>query len=148
MTDDIGAGGEQREPDCGPLWRLVSVVVVNWNGAEHLSECLTSLDAQTLRAEMEVLVIDNGSTDESLEVLQEYRDFVRVIRNPVNIGFAAGCNQGIRESKGGFIALLNNDTRVEPNWLEELVRTARQAPNVGGCTSKILSYYDHDLIDN
>src|SRR5438105_4757318 len=126
----------------------VSVVIVNWNGAQHLDECLASLRAQTLCDEMEVIVIDNGSTDGSIELLERHRQFVRVIPNSTNVGFAAGCNQGIRASRSEFIALLNNDTVVEPNWLEELVKAMRQAPDLGCCTSKILSYYAHDVIDN
>jgi GT2 family glycosyltransferase len=125
-----------------------SVVIVNWNGARHLNECLTALRAQTLAAETEVVVIDNGSTDSSVEVLDRYREFVRVIRNPVNVGFAAGCNQGIRAGCSEFVALLNNDAVVEPNWLEELVRAMRRVPEVGFCTSKVLSYDDHRVFDN
>jgi GT2 family glycosyltransferase len=124
------------------------VVIVNWNGARHLAECLASLRAQTLRPEMEVIVIDNGSTDGSLEALRQYGAWTRLIPNATNRGFAAGCNQGIRASRAEFIALLNNDTAVEPSWLEELVRAARAAPEIGCCTSKVLSYYDRGVFDN
>jgi len=126
----------------------VSVVIVNWNGAHHLDECLASLRAQTWRDEMEVIIIDNGSTDGSLELLERYATWVRVIPNAANAGFAAGCNQGIRASRSEFIALLNNDTVVEPTWLEELVKAMRRADDLGCCTSKILSYYARDVFDN
>ena len=125
-----------------------SVVIVNWNGAEHLDECLSSLETQTLAAETEVIVVDNGSTDGSAELLERYRHLVRIIPNGSNLGFAAGCNQGIRAAEGEFIALLNNDTCVEPTWLEDLVRAIRQAPDIGCCTSKVLSYYDRRVLDN
>ncbi len=125
-----------------------AVVIVNWNGAEHLDECLTALRLQTLNTETEIIVIDNGSTDGSIEVLDRYGESVRVIRNPTNVGFAAGCNQGIAVARAEFIALLNNDAVVEPTWLEELVKAMRRAPDIGSCTSKVLWYYDHNVFDN
>jgi GT2 family glycosyltransferase len=126
----------------------VTVVIVNWNGAHHLDECLTALRSQTLAAETEVIVIDNGSTDGSIEVLDRYSESVRVIRNLHNVGFAAGCNQGIQARPSEFVALLNNDAIVEPTWLEELVKAMRRAPDIGSCTSKVLWYYDHGIFDN
>lgn len=127
---------------------LASVVIVNWNGVKHLDECLAALRAQTLRDALEVIVVDNGSTDGSLDVLRQHGDLVRVLQNEKNVGFAAGCNQGIRASDAEYIALLNNDAVVEPTWLDELVRAMRSSPDVGSCTSKILSYYDHSVLDN
>ncbi len=126
----------------------VSLVIVNWNGAHHLDECLNSLRAQTLCDEMEVIVVENGSTDSSMEVLRQHEDFVRLIINPANVGFAAGCNQGITASQSEFIALLNNDTLVEPAWLEELVKAIRQSADLGWCTSKVLSYWTRGVFDN
>jgi GT2 family glycosyltransferase len=125
-----------------------SVVIVNWNGAQHLDECLRSLCSQTLGAETDIVVVDNGSTDESISVLDRYLENVQVIRNLVNVGFAAGCNQGIQAGCSEFVALLNNDAVVNPNWLEELVKAMRRAPDVGCCTSKVLSYDDHRVFDN
>ena len=137
------------EPDSpANMAPIVTVVIVNWNGARHLEECLDSLRAQTLRSDVEVIVVDNGSTDESLDLLEQQRAFVRLIRNSDNRGFAAGCNQGIQVSRSEFVALLNNDTVVDPRWLEQLVRVMRQADNIGACTSKILSYQDHHIFDN
>ena len=126
----------------------LAIVIVNWNGAQHLDECLTALRVQTLHPETEVIVIDNGSTDGSIEVLDRYSEFVRVIRNPDNVGFAAGCNQGIQAGRSEFVALLNNDAVVAPTWLENLVRAMRRAPDIGFCTGKVLSYYDHSVFDN
>ena len=108
--------------------KTVGVVIVNWNGAEHLEECLTALCGQTLSDEIEVIVIDNDSTDRSIELMGQFGDFVRVIRNPVNVGFAAGCNQGIQESRAQFIALLNNDAVPEPKWLEAMLNAIHRAP--------------------
>lgn len=126
----------------------VSVVIPNWNGAADLAECLASLRQQTLRDAMEVLVVDNGSTDDSLELLARQGSFVRTLANRTNRGFAGGCNQGIRAGRGEFVALLNNDTVVEPGWLTALVGAMHQRPDIGSCTSKILSYYDRHILDN
>lgn len=140
--------GDGATPAAATRPPLVTVVIVNWNGAEHLDECLASLQAQTLRAEMQVIVVDNGSRDGSLAVLHRHRDAVRVIANSANVGFAAACNQGIRASRGEFVALLNNDVAVDARWLEALVGAMRRSPEVGSCTSKVLSYYDRRVIDN
>ncbi len=126
----------------------VTVVIVNWNGARHLKECLDSLRAQTLGTDANVVVVDNGSTDESLALLEQQSEFVRLIRNPDNRGFAAACNQGIRASRSEFVALLNNDAVVDSRWLEQLVRVMRQEPDIGFCASKILSFQDHHVFDN
>jgi len=131
-----------------PAPPLVSLVIVNWNGARHLDECLDSLGAQTLRRETEVIVVDNGSTDGSRELLARRGAGVRLILNPANLGFAAGCNQGIRASRAEYVALLNNDTAVEPEWLAELLRALRADPEAGWCTSKVLSYYERTVLDN
>lgn len=149
VTADVISPSERQPPVDPPGHRpLVSVVIVNWNGAKHLSECLASLRAQTIGHEMEVVVVDNGSKDDSVEILRRHGDFVRLLPNAINVGFAAGSNQGIDASDSEFVALLNNDTVVEPTWLEELVRAIRAAPDVGSCASKVLSYYDHAVFDN
>jgi len=115
----------------------VSVIILNWDGLCYLDDCLTSLYAQTY-TDFEVILVDNGSTDGSAEWLTERFPRVRLIRNKVNVGFAAGNNQGIRASQGEFIVTLNNDTRVEPDWLAALVTRAEEDPTVGMCASKML----------
>jgi GT2 family glycosyltransferase len=124
----------------------ISVVVVNWNGAEHLRECIDSLLGQTV--DREVVVVDNASTDRSREILQSYGTAIRIIWNDTNVGFAAGCNQGIRDTELSFVALLNNDAVAKVEWLEELLRAAETDSTVGCCTSKILSYAHRDVFDN
>ncbi len=117
----------------------VSVITVNFNGAHLLPDLLQSLERQTYRHH-EVLVIDNGSTDDSVELLR--RDFpgVRVLAQSRNRGFAGGNNAGIRAARGELVALVNNDTVADPSWLEELVRTARANPQAAAVGSKILFY--------
>jgi GT2 family glycosyltransferase len=115
----------------------VSVVILNWNGRRYLEDCLTSLQAQTF-TDFEIILVDNGSTDGSVEWVAECFPQVRVIRNETNVGFAAGNNQAISASQAEFVATLNNDTRVEPDWLAVLIAAAEEEPTVGMCASKML----------
>jgi GT2 family glycosyltransferase len=126
---------------------LVSVVVLNWNGKEVIFECLDSLLRQTCRS-FEVILVDNGSTDGSLDLIRkQYGSALEVIESPTNVGFAEGCNIGIRASRGEFIALVNSDATVEPTWLEQMI-TGLQDPLVGMCASKIFYYSRRELIEN
>ena len=125
----------------------VSVIIVNWNGKHHLGECLDSLVAQRYR-DFEVIVVDNGSQDGSAGFLNSRYPEVRVIGLTENKGYAGGNNAGLQHARGAFIALLNNDTKVDPEWLGTLIATADQEPSSGMWASKILTYADPGLIDN
>jgi len=101
-----------------------SVIIANWNGRRLLGECLEALKRQTFR-DFEVIVVDNGSTDGSVDFLREnYSDFVIVLPQEKNLGFGAANNIGIRKAEGKYIALLNNDAVPDERWLEELVNAA------------------------
>lgn len=125
---------------------LVSVVVVNHNRAELLGACLRSLLAQDY-PRFEVIVVDNGSTDGSIEAVRSLRD-PRLILVPLdsNRGFAGPCNVGIRRARGDFIALLNNDAEADPAWLSRLVVEMVRHPRCGMVGSRIL-FFGADLID-
>ncbi len=129
---------------------LISVIIVNWNRRELLRACLRSLRCQQ-EVEFEVILVDNGSTDGSLEMaeteLAEAGLNRRYIRNPENRGYCAANNQGIAATRGEFIALLNNDAEAEPGWLSALVRVFSGRPDVGMAASKILVYEDPQRID-
>ncbi len=117
---------------------LVSVIVVNFNGAAVLPACLDSLVAQSW-PHREILVVDNGSRDASRDLIRErYGRQVRLIELPENRGFAGGANAALTQAGGQFIALLNNDARAEPDWLERLVEAIQESPRIGMCASKIL----------
>ncbi len=126
---------------------LVSIVVLNWNGKDVIFECLDSLLQQTYRP-FEIVLVDNGSTDGSLEMIRErYGASLVIVASKTNVGFAEGCNVGIRASKGEFIALVNSDATMEPSWLAEMVKGI-QEPSVGMCASKIYYYGKKGLIEN
>ena len=122
---------------------LVSVVIPNWNGLIHLPACLDSLRAQTWPL-VEVIVADNGSTDGSLELLaREYPD-VKVLPLGENKGFTGGCNAGIREARGPYIVLFNNDAEADPRWLEEIVAAFDRHSDAGIVASKMLLFDRRD----
>ena len=126
---------------------VASVIVINWNRRELLRQCLRSLSEQDFR-EFEVIVVDNGSSDRSLEMIQnEGFDTVHCIRNEVNRGFCAANNQGIEAAKGRYVALLNNDAEPDRRWLGELISALETRPDVGMAASKILDFRDRGLID-
>jgi GT2 family glycosyltransferase len=109
----------------------VSVCVVNWNCREELRRCLRSLTPRRQQLRLEVIVVDNGSTDGAAEVVE--RDFprVRLVRNAGNAGFARACNQAAEVARGRYLFFLNNDTVVPPEALARLVAFARANPEAG-----------------
>ncbi|MCB8927710.1 MAG: glycosyltransferase family 2 protein [Ardenticatenaceae bacterium] len=125
----------------------VSIIVVNWNGRHHLEWCLPTLLAQTY-PNFDIIIVDNGSKDDSCEYVQANYPEIRLIALPQNVGFARGNNVGIRASTADYIATINNDTKVDPNWLTALVETAEANPNVGMCAAKLLFWDRPDVINS
>jgi GT2 family glycosyltransferase len=118
----------------------VSIIVLNWNGRPYLAECLGSLRQQTYDGPHQVVLVDNGSQDGSADYVEAAFPDVRLIRSPVNLGFAAGNNLAARQLDTELLAFLNNDTRTDPGWLEELVRAVTLAPDVACAGGRILSW--------
>ncbi|HEY9786896.1 MAG TPA: glycosyltransferase family 2 protein [Candidatus Obscuribacterales bacterium] len=125
---------------------LVSIVIPNWNGKRFLAGCLDSLSKQTY-PHIEVLIVDNGSKDGSVDFLKENYPHVKLVTFDHNTGFSYAVNAGIKASSGEFVALLNNDTVVDPNWVAELVRAMHEHPEAGSAGCKMLAYDDHSLLD-
>jgi GT2 family glycosyltransferase len=126
---------------------LLSVIIPNWNGKHFLTECIDSLKEQTFR-DFETILVDNGSTDGSAEFAEKrYGEFIRVLRNKENLGFAGGNNIGIQAARGEYIVLLNNDTWADPHWLEELVKATQIDSLIGMWGSKIRSYFQRNRIE-
>jgi len=125
---------------------LVSIIILNWNGKEHLETCLPSVIGQTYE-DIETIVVDNGSTDGSIEYVKQNYDTVKLVCNSTNVGFAEGNNVGIRAASGEYVVVLNNDTEVDKNWISSFVKVAEENPDAGMFACKILSYYDRKQID-
>lgn len=116
---------------------VISVIIVNFNGEKYLPDCLGGLASQTI-ADFEVIVVDNGSSDNSLKILAGDFPWVRVIPLAENTGFARGNNIGIRAASSRYIATLNNDAIPDSWWLEKLLETAERDSRIGMVASKIL----------
>jgi GT2 family glycosyltransferase len=125
---------------------LVTIIVVNWNGRAFLEQCLSSLCAQTYPAR-EIVLVDNGSTDGSIDFVRECFPDVQIMALPHNVGFAAGNNCAMREARGTYIALLNNDAYPEPEWLARMVEVAEQRPEAGLIACKLLYAHDPQIIN-
>jgi len=126
---------------------VVSLVILNFNGAALLGDCLSSIAEQSFQ-DFEVVLVDNGSTDESLARVEQLWPAARVIPLSRNLGFAEGNNVGIRAAHGKYIVLLNNDTQLGPRFLEELVRIADGDERIGMVAPKILNFFDRRRIDS
>lgn len=122
----------------------VVIIILNWNGKEDTIECLESLKHITY-PNYEILLVDNGSIDGSVECFRELYPGLEIIETGENLGFAEGNNVGIRRAMDegvDYVLLLNNDTVVDPEFLGELVTVAESDPKIGIVGPKIY-YYDH-----
>jgi hypothetical protein len=126
--------------------KRATVIIPNWNGREMLEVVLPSLAAQDY-GDFGVLVVDNGSTDDSVAYLSGRWPDVGILELPENLGFAPAVNRAIRGSEGELVALLNNDMEVEPGWLAALVSELDRHPEAGSATSKLLDFTNRDVLD-
>lgn len=126
--------------EAAPLPRA-SVVIVNTNELHHLKQCLPTIAEQDY-PDGEVIVVDNCSTDGSIDYLKREFPWVRVVRSPANLGYAGAGNLGFAHATGEYVAIMNPDTQVEPGWLRELVQALQHNPQAGLATPKILLMHD------
>jgi GT2 family glycosyltransferase len=130
----------------------VSIVIPNRDGATprdgltYLEMVLGTLSEQSFR-DFDVTVVDNGSTDRSVEYLRESWPEVRVVELAENSGFPGAINRGVEASGGRYVALLNNDVELSPDWLELLVGELERDPRLGFVTGKVMRYDDRDVIE-
>jgi GT2 family glycosyltransferase len=109
---------------------LVSIILINWNNYFLTHQCITSIHKNTQYPNYELFLVDNGSTDGSLEKLLNDFSFAKVVRNKTNKGFSYAVNQGYRDAKGYYLAHINNDAIVFPGWLTEGIAVLESAPNI------------------
>jgi len=125
----------------------VSIIIPNYNGLKYLRNCLDSLFRQTFRS-YEVIIVDNCSTDESCNYIVSNYPNISLIKLDKNYGFSKAVNEGIKVAKGKYIVLLNNDTEVEKDWLQNLICCIEKDSNIFSCCSKMLRYEDRKIIDD
>ena len=139
MNNSENSDGSQATPQ-------VSIIVANWNGRSWLEKCLPTIKQQTWE-DYEVVVVDNGSQDDSVSWLHINWPEVIVIPLKINLGFAAANNIGIRAARGDYIVTLNNDTLVDSLWLEEMI-TAVTESDIGMVAPKITIWNQPDILDS
>ena len=126
---------------------VVSVVLVNFRGADDTIECVRGLlELDWPDRLLEIIVVENGSGDDSLARLQEIGDQVVLVESATNLGFTGGCNLGVLKSSGEFIAFLNNDAKPDKGWIKEAIATFNAGLNIGAVASKVLDW-DGDNVD-
>lgn len=126
---------------------LVSIIIPNWNGKGILRTCLQSLVSLTY-PNYEIIVVDNASTDGSPEMVKNEFPDVKLIINKTNLGWAGGCNIGIKAARGDLFALFNNDAVADPNWLSELVNVIKSSSDIGIVGGTVFCYEPSDIIDD
>lgn len=130
----------------GDQINAVDVIIVNWNGEEYLQECLDGLRSQVFTS-FKVIVVDNGSLDNSIEMIQRDYPEVHLIAAEKNLGFSTANNLAFNASGSKYVALLNNDTVPHPLWLKTMVDAMESYPEAGFAASKIIFQYDQAIID-
>ncbi len=117
----------------------VSVIIPNLNGRHLLETCLSALDRQTF-CDFEVILVDDASSDDSIEWTQAHFPYIHIVRLSQRSGLAIACNRGAAAAQGEILVMLNNDTEVEAGWLEALVQAMDQNPHAGAVASKMLLF--------
>lgn len=118
---------------------MVSVLIVTWNSARFLEACFASIDRQDY-GDLEAIIIDNASTDGTRDLLRRREPAWRIVYNDSNLGFAAGQNQAIRESRGEYLLCLNPDVMLAPDFITRLVAAGNEHSEAGSLTGKLLRW--------
>lgn len=125
---------------------LVSVIIPHFNGREILRNCLEALK-KTEYQNKEVIIVNNASTDGSVDDIHHFFPGARVVNNEKNLGYAGGCNSGLANASGKYVLFLNNDTVFGREWLSILVEACEKDEKIAACQPKILSQTDREMFD-
>jgi GT2 family glycosyltransferase len=142
----LGSFGTRRIRSMKNEHPLCSVIVLNYNGRQHLQDCLSSLKNQTCK-NFETILVDNASQDDSVYFVRKNFPNVKIVRNRQNSGTAGGFNFGSRYSNAEYLLFLANDTEVEPNLFEEMMKEITKDPSIAICSAKMLRFFERDKID-
>lgn len=126
---------------------LVSVIIVNYNGRHYLRDCIESLKSG-VHGNIEIIFVDNGSKDSSIEFVRESYPEIKIVDNGANLGLAVASNRGAQLAAGEYIFFYNNDTIADKNMISEMVRVAENDPGVGVCGCTTLTYDGKEVINS
>lgn len=125
----------------------VTVVIPNYNGKHFMEPCLKSLEKQTFR-DFQTVVVDNASSDGSIEYMKEHYPEIKVIAFNKNYGFSKAVNAGIQYADTPYVILLNNDTAADPYYIEEMVKAVEKSDRIFSVSCKLIQMYHPDKIDS
>lgn len=125
---------------------LVAIVILNWNGRKFLEQFLPSLKTTTY-SNCTIVVADNGSTDDSINYLNQYYPEIKQVHNKKNYGFAGGYNAALQHVQADYYVLLNSDVEVTPGWIEPIIGLMENNPSIGACQPKILAWHQKELFE-
>lgn len=118
----------------------ISAIVISFHGEKFLAECLETLKADLAEYSHEIIVVDNGSTDRSLEIVKRIAPEARIVAHPTNLGFARGVNSGVEVSTGKYLWILNQDIRVRPGCLRVLLNKLKSSDSIGMVGPKFVGF--------
>ncbi|MDO5338409.1 MAG: glycosyltransferase family 2 protein [Eubacteriales bacterium] len=125
----------------------VTIIIPNFNGLSYLEACLGALKRQSFR-DFQTILVDNGSSDGSVLWTREHYPWVECIELPENIGFSGAVNIGIGASDTPFVLLLNNDTEVDKNFVEQMVQGIKRHRRAFSCSARMIQYHDRTKLDD
>jgi GT2 family glycosyltransferase len=127
----------------------ISIIIVNFNGLPHLLNCISSIEQINYPKErIEVILVDNASKDESVHLVKIKFPWIKILILPKNYGYAGGCNKGANASNGDYLVFLNNDTKVDSEWLVNLIKVMEKNSLIGICGSKLLFLNEPNVINH
>jgi len=123
-----------------------AIVILNWNGSHYLKKFLPSV-LETTYSEFEVIVADNGSTDDSLVFLEKNYPHIRILKFPFNYGFAKGYNEALKQVVADYYILLNSDVEVKPGWLNPMIELLESDKTIAACQPKLLAFNNKNMFE-
>ena len=126
----------------------LSVIILNYDGRQWLPACLDAMRSQRNAPDFETVVVDNGSTDESVAIVRRDYPWVRLLESPTNRGFAGGNNFGVSEAHAEWLIFLNNDTVPDPHWLHRLWEASAAHPGYSLLASRLVFLHDPSIVDS